>query len=78
MIYGSSPRVFTATRRPSGADLALSDRNIEIVQVLYAAFGAGDVKAIIRAATAGVTWEIGGRASDFPAFRRREGLEGIA
>lgn len=56
----------------------MSDRNIEIVQSLYAAFGAGDVKSIIKAAAAKVTWEIVGRVSDFPVFGRRSGLEGIA
>jgi ketosteroid isomerase-like protein len=54
------------------------DRNIQFVQSLYAAFGAGDIKAIIKASSADVVWEIVGRASDFPAFGRRTGLEGVA
>jgi ketosteroid isomerase-like protein len=56
----------------------VSEQNIQFVQSLYAAFGAGDIKAIIKASSADVVWEIVGRASDFPVFGRRTGLEGVA
>ncbi len=56
----------------------MSDQNIQFVQSLYAAFGAGDIKAIIKASSADVVWEVVGRPSDFPVFGRRTGLEGVA
>jgi ketosteroid isomerase-like protein len=56
----------------------VSDQNIRFVQSLYAAFGAGDIKAIIKASSADVVWEVVGRPSDHPVFGRRSGLEGVA
>ena len=47
--------------------------NIGLVQSLYAAFGRGDVDAIIAGLTADIDWQDYGRASDFPSFGPRHG-----
>ncbi len=47
--------------------------NIELVQSLYAAFGRGDVDAILAGLTPDVDWQDYGRASDFPSLGPRHG-----
>ncbi len=51
--------------------------NIELVQGLYAAFGRGDLEAIIAGLTADVDWQDYGRPSDFPSFGPRRGHDEV-
>ena len=46
----------------------MSDANIALVQSLYAAFGRGDVAAIIATLAQNVDWTVNGRNSDYPMF----------
>jgi ketosteroid isomerase-like protein len=55
----------------------VSDANIAFVQEIYAAFGRGDLQAILGALTADVHWEMIGRPTDFPNFGPRRGVEGV-
>ncbi len=47
--------------------------NVDHVQSLYAAFGRGDLEAIISGLTPDVAWEDYGRATDFPTLGPRSG-----
>jgi uncharacterized protein len=51
----------------------MSNANIATVQSLYAAFGRGDVAAIIAGAAPDIDWQTVGRKSDYPAFGPRKG-----
>ena len=51
--------------------------NIALAKSLYAAFGKGDIPAIVAAAATDVDWEVVGRASDFPTFGPRKGPAGV-
>jgi uncharacterized protein len=55
----------------------MSNANVELVQSLYAAFGRGEIPTIVNAVTPGSTWEIVGRASDFPTLGQRRGQDGV-
>jgi len=55
----------------------MSNANIAHVQSRYAAFGRGDVAAIIAGASADIDWEAVGRQSDFPALGPRKGAEQV-
>ena len=55
----------------------MSNANIAQVQGLYAAFGRGDVAAIIAALTPDVDWETVGRPSDFPTLGPRKGTKAV-
>jgi uncharacterized protein len=57
------------TASAQGADTP----NITLVKTLYAAFGKGDVITIVGACAPDVSWEVVGRASDFPTFGPRNG-----
>ena len=56
----------------------MSNANVMLIQDLYAAFGRGDIAAIIDAATPDVEWEIVGRRADFPTLGPRNGKAGVA
>lgn len=47
--------------------------NIETVQNMYAAFGQGDIPAILACLAADVEWEYGMADSGVPWFQRRKG-----
>ena len=47
--------------------------NIELVKSLYAAFGRGDIAAILNALTPDADWEVIGRSKDYPTIGRRKG-----
>jgi ketosteroid isomerase-like protein len=51
----------------------MSDANIAFVQNLYAAYGRGDIAALLAAMTPDIDWYSGGRASDYPGFGPRKG-----
>lgn len=51
----------------------MSQANVAHVQSLYAAFGRGDVAAIIAGLTPNVDWETVGRQKDFPTLGPRKG-----
>lgn len=50
---------------------------LQTVQVMYAAFGRGDVATILNALAADVTWSIDGPAI-VPIFGDRKGRDGVA
>lgn len=56
----------------------MSDANIAFIQDIYAAFGRGDVPAILESLTSDVTWEMVGRPKDFPNFGPRAGVDEVA
>ena len=51
----------------------MSHANVATVQDLYAAFGRGDVAAIIAGLSPDIDWQSVGRNSDYPAFGPRKG-----
>jgi ketosteroid isomerase-like protein len=54
--------------------MGMSQANIAIVQSLYAAFGRGDIGAILEGCTPDVEWQSGGQKGDFPVFGPRKGI----
>ncbi|HEX7808470.1 MAG TPA: nuclear transport factor 2 family protein [Thermoanaerobaculia bacterium] len=50
--------------------------NVETVQEMYAAFGRGDVPAILAKLDENVQWEINGSSSDVPWLQHRQGRDG--
>jgi ketosteroid isomerase-like protein len=52
--------------------------NLETVQQIYAAFGAGDVTAILSVMSDDVEWEYGFADPGVPWLKRRRGKEGVA
>jgi ketosteroid isomerase-like protein len=56
---------------------AMSNDNVKLVQGLYAAFGRGEIAAIVDAMAADSTWEMVGRAEDFPTFGLFKGQAGV-
>jgi ketosteroid isomerase-like protein len=55
----------------------MSSANIAQIQRLYAAFGRGDVAAIIAGLAPEVDWQSVGRKSDYPAFGPRIGATDV-
>ena len=53
----------------------MSNGNIALVQNLYAAFGRGDVATIVATMAPEVTWEVVGRAKDYPLLGVRKGQD---
>ena len=51
----------------------MSNANVAIVQNLYAAFGKGDMPALLAGMAADIDWHSGGRAEDYPGFGPRKG-----
>lgn len=56
----------------------MSNANLKVVQETYAAFGRGDIPAVISAMTENATIGIVGRREDAPLFGIREGHAGAA
>jgi ketosteroid isomerase-like protein len=56
----------------------MSNDNIAYVQNLYAAFGRGDVPAIVAGCAPDIEWQSGGSSDHFPAFGTRSGPNGVA
>lgn len=55
----------------------MSDANIALVQDLYAAYGKGDIATLLAAMTPDIDWHSGGRATDYPGFGPRKGIEQV-
>jgi ketosteroid isomerase-like protein len=55
----------------------MSATNIAFVQSLYAAFGRGDIKAVIAGLAADVDWIVNGRRKDYPTLGSWKGQEGV-
>ena len=55
----------------------MSEANIATVQSLYAAFGRGDIDAIVNGCLPDVTWASGGRKEDYPPFGMRKGTGAV-
>ena len=53
-------------------------KNISTVQSIYAAFGRGDVPAILEHVSDECDWEYGGSTADVPWLQRRKGRAGAA
>src|SRR3954451_14104380 len=60
----------------SGAPF-MSNVNITHVQSLYAAFGRGDIAALLAGCAADIDWETVGRPDDFPTLGPRKGLKAV-
>ena len=48
--------------------------NIAHIQSMYAAFGRGDVAAILAGVTPDIDWQTVGRQKDFPTLGARKGV----
>jgi ketosteroid isomerase-like protein len=55
----------------------MSAANVTLVQGLYAAFGRGDIAAIVAAMAPDVAWEVVGRKSDYPTVGLHKGAQGV-
>jgi ketosteroid isomerase-like protein len=51
----------------------MSAGNVTLIQSLYAAFGRGDIAAVIEGMAADVDWEVNGRHEDYPLIGRWNG-----
>ena len=51
----------------------MSNGNVTLIQQLYAAFGKGDLPALMNSMSPDIAWHSGGRASDYPGFGPRKG-----
>ena len=51
----------------------MSNANVTLVQSLYAAFGRGDIVAVIAGLAPEIDWQSVGRKTDYPAFGPRKG-----
>ena len=56
----------------------MGNANVSLVQDLYAAFGRGDVAAIISACAPDVDWRVVGRRADYPTLGEWRGPDGVA
>jgi uncharacterized protein len=56
----------------------MSSRNLETVQAIYAAFGRGDLPAVLEAMAEDVDWCEVGDPADFSAFGARRGKAAVA
>jgi len=56
----------------------MSNANVSLVQSLYAAFGRGDIAAIISACARDVDWCVVGRKADYPTLGEWKGANGVA
>jgi ketosteroid isomerase-like protein len=61
----------------SNLALAQGNPNIGLIQSLYAAFGRGDIAAVMASTTADVVWGLDGRPTDMPFLRRFKGPAGV-
>ena len=55
----------------------MSNANVSLVQSLYAAFGRGEVAALVDAAAPDCDWVTVGRPADFPTFGPHRGKAGV-
>lgn len=51
----------------------MSNANITLVQDLYAAFGRGDIGAVVGGLTQDIDWQTLGPSQDYPTFGQRKG-----
>lgn len=55
----------------------MNNANVTFVQSLYAAFGRGDIAAILDGLAPDVRWEMVGRSSDYQRLGLRNGRQGV-
>jgi uncharacterized protein len=55
----------------------MSAANIAFIQSLYAAFGRGDINAVIAGVAADVDWTVNGRRKDYPMLGSWKGQDGV-
>jgi hypothetical protein len=53
----------------------MNQADVAVVKEAYAAYGRGDVDAILRTVTPDVDWELVGQPEVSPAFGRRKGVD---
>ena len=61
------------TGRPPRQGAAMPHDPLSVVQNVYAAFGRGDIPALLDALAPDVRWEVVGRKGDYPTFGVRHG-----
>ena len=54
----------------------MSNSPLAVVQEAYAAFGRGDIPALLALLAGNVSWEVAGQPGAYPTFGRRHGLDG--
>lgn len=55
----------------------MSQQPLDVVQSAYAAFGSGDVPGLLALVDDDVDWEVVGRQTDYPTFRKHEGRDAV-
>jgi ketosteroid isomerase-like protein len=55
----------------------MSSANIAFVQSLYAAFGRGDIAAVINGLAPDVDWDVNGRRQDYPLLGNWQGRAAV-
>jgi ketosteroid isomerase-like protein len=55
----------------------MSEANVTLAKNMYDAFGRGDIATIVKAVAPDISWQIIGRASDFPTLGARNGPSGV-
>jgi uncharacterized protein len=55
----------------------MSAANIAFIQSLYAAFGRGDINAVVDGVAADVDWTVNGRRKDYPMLGSWKGQDGV-
>jgi steroid delta-isomerase-like uncharacterized protein len=58
-------------------NVSSTEANVALVRSMYAAFGRGDIAAIVAACSPDIDWEVVGAAEDFPLFGARHGSAGV-
>jgi ketosteroid isomerase-like protein len=66
-----------ASNRPAAERKDIQVSNAKTVQDIYAAFGAGDIPAILAKLAADVQWEYGQGKNDVPWLQPRRGREAV-
>ena len=55
----------------------MSNANVSLVQNLYAAFGRGDIAAVLAGLAPDVDWQTIGQARHYPVFGPRKGIAAV-
>jgi ketosteroid isomerase-like protein len=68
----------SATNQPEGLPMSTAtNANIAHVQSLYAAFGRGDIAALLAGCASDIDWQTVGRPEDFPTIGPRKGTKAV-
>jgi ketosteroid isomerase-like protein len=58
-------------------EMEMSQTNVAVAQIAYAAYARGDIPAVLEVLTPDVEWHSTGRPEDFPALGPRKGLAAV-